>query len=211
MKKLTTIIALSIALTTFANNEKYVESMKKNIDVVYKAATLDELQAAVNALARIGEAEKTKWEPFYYASFGSIMMATREQDGTKKDALLDQAKTMLDKAVAIQSNESEISALEGFIYMIRVTVDPASRGPQYSMLSMQAFGKALAINPNNPRAMALMAQMQFGTAQFFKQEPTEACEANRKALELFNTTKPANPLAPVWGKGMAESLTKSCQ
>jgi tetratricopeptide (TPR) repeat protein len=211
MKKLTTIIALSIVLTTFANNEKYVESMKKNIDVVYKATTLDELQAAVNALARIGEAEKTKWEPFYYASFGSIMMATREQDGTKKDAFLDQAKTLLDKAVAIQSNESEISALEGFIYMIRVTVDPPSRGPQYSMLSMQAFGKALAINPNNPRAMALMAQMQFGTAQFFKQEPTEACEANRKALELFNNQKPANPLAPVWGKGMAESLLKSCQ
>jgi tetratricopeptide (TPR) repeat protein len=211
MKKLTTIIALFITIGTFANNEKYVEAMKKNIDVVYKAATIDELQSAVNALARIGEAEKTKWEPFYYASFGNIMMANREQDGTKKDAFLDQAKAMLDKATAIQPNDSELAALEGFIYMIRVTVDPASRGPQYSMLSMQAFGKALTINPNNPRAMALMAQMQFGTAQFFKQEPTEACEANRKALELFNSAKPTNPLAPAWGKGMAESLIKSCE
>jgi hypothetical protein len=211
MKKLTTIIALFITIGAFANNEKYVEAMKKNIDVVYKAATIDELQSAVNALARIGEAEKTKWEPFYYASFGNIMMATREQDGMKKDAFLDQAKVMLDKATAIQANDSELAALEGFIYMIRVTVDPASRGPQYSMLSMQAFGKALTINPNNPRAMALMAQMQFGTAQFFKQEPTEACEANRKALELFNAAKPVDPLTPVWGKGMAESLIKNCQ
>lgn len=211
MKKLATIIALVIAITAFANNEKYVEAMKKNIDVVYKAPTIEELQSAVNALARIGEAEKTKWEPFYYASFGNIMMATREQDGAKKDAFLDLAKAMLDKATAIQPNESELAALDGFIYMIRVTVDPASRGPQYSMLSMQAFGKALAINSKNPRAMALMAQMQFGTAQFFKQDPTEACDANRKAIELFNTEKPANPLAPAWGKGMAEGMQKNCK
>jgi tetratricopeptide (TPR) repeat protein len=211
MKKLMTMLALCSALTLWAKNEKYVEAMKKNIEVVYKAATLEELQSAVHALARIGEAEKSRWEPFYFASFGNIMMATREPDGAKKDAFLDQAKSMLEKAVAIQPNESELAALEGFIYMIRVTVDPAARGPQYSMLSMQAFGKALTINPNNPRAMALMAQMQFGTAQFFKQEPTEACETARKASTLFANQVITNPLAPVWGKSMADGLTKSCQ
>jgi tetratricopeptide (TPR) repeat protein len=211
MKTLKVIFLLFVSLSAFANNEKYVEAMKKNIEMVYKAATVEELQSAVNTLNRIGDAEKSKWEPYYYASFGNIMLATREIDGTKKDAYLDLAKASLDKAVAIQPNESEIAALEGFILMIRVTVDPASRGPQYSMLSMQAFGKALAINPNNPRAMALMAQMQFGTAQFFKQEPTEACDANNKALELFNNEKPASPLAPVWGKGMAEGMKVNCK
>jgi hypothetical protein len=211
MKTLKVIFFLMVSLSAFANNEKYVEAMKKNIENVYKAATVEELQSAVNTLNRIGDAEKTKWEPYYYASFGNIMLATREKDGAKKDAYLDLAKTSLDKAVAIQPNESEIATLEGFIHMIRVTVDPASRGPQYSMMSMQAFGKALAINPNNPRAMALMAQMQFGTAQFFKQEPTEACDANNKALELFNNEKSASPLAPVWGKGMAEGMKANCK
>jgi hypothetical protein len=139
------------------------------------------------------------------------MLATRETDGAKKDSYLDLAKAALDKAVAIQPNESELAALEGFIHMIRTSVDPASRGAQYSMMSMQAFGKALAINPNNPRAMALMAQMQFGTAQFFKQEPTEACDSAKKAIALFGNQTSNNPLAPVWGKGMAESLTKNCQ
>jgi tetratricopeptide (TPR) repeat protein len=211
MKTLKVIFLLCLSLSAFANNEKYVEAMKKNIEMVYKAATVEELQSAVNTLNRIGDAEKSKWEPYYYASFGNIMLATRENDGTKKDAYLDLAKASLDKAVAIQPNESEIAALEGFIHMIRVAVDPASRGPQYSMMAMQAFGKALAINPNNPRAMALLAQMQFGTAQFFKQEPTEACDANNKAIELFNNEKPASPLAPVWGKGMAEGMKANCK
>jgi hypothetical protein len=62
------IALLFFSLTAFATNEKYIEAMKKNIESVYKAATTEELQSAVNALNRIGDAEKTKWEPYYYAS-----------------------------------------------------------------------------------------------------------------------------------------------
>jgi hypothetical protein len=77
---------------------------------------------------------------------------------------------------------------------------------------MQTFGKALGMNPNNPRALALMAQMQLGTARFFNQAPTEACETNKKALELFNaTTLSDNKLAPVWGKQMAEAVNSNCR
>ena len=137
MKTLRLTLLLLISISAIANNEKYMEAMMKNMETVYKSKTIEELQSAVNALNRIGDAEKTKWEPYYYASFGNIMMATREADGSKKDAYLDQAKSALDKASAILPNDSEMAALEGFILMIRVTVDPASRGPQYSMQSMQ--------------------------------------------------------------------------
>jgi hypothetical protein len=93
-----------------------------------------------------------------------------------------------------------------------LTVDPATRGPQYSGLAMQTFGKALGMNPNNPRAMSMMAQMQLGTAKFFNQSPTEACETGKKALEIFNTTPPAeNKLAPRWGREMAEAFVKECK
>jgi hypothetical protein len=138
-------------------------------------------------------------------------MANREKDPSKKDAYLDMAKTALDKATAVKADESEIVALEGFVHMIRVTVDPASRGQQYSMMAMQAYGKALGLNPQNPRALGLMAQMQFGTAQFFKQEPTEACETAKKAVVAFENAKPASAVAPAWGKGMTEELIKGCK
>jgi tetratricopeptide (TPR) repeat protein len=195
----------------FADNGKYISAMQKNIDAVYKAKSIEEYQQAVNSFERIGAAEKTKWEPYYYSAFGNIMMANREQDGAKKDLYLDQAKAAIDKAKAIIPDESEVIALEGFVHMIRVTVDPGSRGPQYAGLAMQTFGKATALNPENPRALSLMAQMQYGTAKFFKSETTEACNTLRLALEKFDNFKSDNPLAPRWGRGMAEELKTQCK
>jgi tetratricopeptide (TPR) repeat protein len=210
MKKyfLTFVVLVPLILQA---SDRYTEQMTRHIESIYKAETAEQFQQAINAFERIGNAEKTKWEPFYYATFGYVLMASNESDLGRKDALLDHAKAMIDKASALRPNDSEIIALEGFINMIRVTVDPATRGPQYSMMAMQSFGKAAAINPNNPRALALMAQKQFGTAAFFNQEPSEACATARKALEVFNSATPADPLSPVWGKAMTEALVANCK
>lgn len=212
MKTINLIFLMIIAVTSWANDEKYYEQMGKQIQAVYTAKTTDEYQVAINALDRIASAEKVRWEPYYYSAFGNIMIATREKESSKKDSYLDLALTAIEKGKSLAPAESELIALEGFVHMIRLTVDPASRGQQYSGLAMQTFGKALGMNPTNPRAMSLMAQMQFGTAQFFGQVPTEACETARKALTLFDGgTKPDNSLAPQWGKEMTAELVKGCK
>jgi hypothetical protein len=213
--KTTTLLLLTALLSVTAgpvdaNDTRYVEAMQKSIQSVYKAKSIEELQTAANSLERIASAEKVKWEPYYYMSFAFILMANQEQEAARKDAYLDQANAAIDKASAINPNESEIAALVGFIHMIRVTVDPASRGAQYSGLAMQAFGKATALNPENPRALALTAQMQHGTAKFFGSPNTEACITLNAALQKFDTYKSGNPLAPQWGREMAMSLKKEC-
>ncbi|MBX2894576.1 MAG: hypothetical protein KF763_03985 [Cyclobacteriaceae bacterium] len=210
MKTLTFLCALLISASTFAS-DKYTEQMTKHIHTVYTAKTTEEYQAAINALDRIALAEKTKWEPYYYSAFGNLMLATNENDGGKKDSYLNLALAAVEKGKAIAPTESELIALEGFVHMIRITVDPATRGQQYSGMAFQSFGKALGINPNNPRAQALMAQMQFGTAQFFGSPTTEACGLANKALQQFDTHKSDNPLAPVWGKEMTMELLKQCK
>ncbi|MEP2671629.1 MAG: hypothetical protein ABJH04_21675 [Cyclobacteriaceae bacterium] len=209
--KISILILFSFCSTLLFANDKYEQAMQTNIQAIYKAQTAEEMQQSINAFERIGAAEKSKWEPFYYASFGYIMMSTREEDGVKKDALLDKATEVLKKASSIKQNDSEITALEGFIYMMRVTVDPASRGQQYSGLAMQTFGKALGLNPNNPRAMALMAQMEFGTAQFFKASTADACATASTAIEKFETFDSDNPLAPRWGKESAMRVVSQCK
>lgn len=205
-----TIILFAMLKTTYSNDTRYVEAMQKNIQSVYKAKSQEELQAAVNSLERIANAEKVKWEPYYYMSFAYILMASKEQESAKKDLYLDQANAAIQKAHTINSNESEIVALVGFIHMIRVTVDPASRGAQYSGLAMEAFGKATSLNPENPRALALMAQMQHGTAKFFGSPITDACATVNAALQKFDTYNSDNPLAPQWGREMAIGLKKEC-
>lgn len=205
------VTMMLVAGHVFANDDKYVTAMQKNIQVLYQATDIPHLQQVVNGLERIASAEKTKWEPYYYATFGYIMIANLETDGAKRDAYLDQATTALNQAKALQPNDSEIITLEGFIYMIRITVDPASRGSQYAGQAMQAFGKATGLNPENPRALTLTARMQYGTAQFFGSPVTEACATVNAALEKFNTFRSDNPLAPQWGKGTAEELKGLCE
>ena len=200
-----------ISSVAFASDDKYTEQMTKNIATVYKAQTNEEFQSAINLFERIGISEKTKWEPFYYVAFGYVMQATREQDGPKKDQFLDLASTALDKAKKIDGKESEIVALQGFVHMIRVTVDPASRGQKYSSLAFQYYSQAIELNPENPRALVFMAQMQYGTAQFFKSSTDEACATLAKAIEKFATFTPSNPLAPQWGKGTAEGMKEQCK
>lgn len=208
----TLLLVLFILSSTLANDTRYFEQMGKQINAVYTAKSIAEYQSAVNALDRIAAAEKAKWEPYYYSAFGNIMLANLEKETSKKDSYLDLAMTAVEKGKTLAPNESELVAMEGFVHMIRVTVDPATRGQQYSGLSMQTFGKALGMNPNNPRALVLLAEMQLGMARFFNQSPVEACETGRKALEIFNsTTATENSLAPVWGKQMAEALVNNCK
>jgi hypothetical protein len=210
MKTLIIFFTLSFHFM-FADDKKFIEVMTQQINALYNSKTPEEYQQSINALERIGNAEKTKWEPFYYSAFGYLMIANREKDAAKKDQFLDLSVAALTKAKELNENESEIVALDGFIQMIRVTIDPPSRGPKFSAQAMQLFGKAIAMNPENPRALALMAQMQFGTAKFFNAPPTEACATNNKAIEKFLSYQASNPLAPIWGKGMAEGLLVNCK
>ena len=76
MKTVILIAAMIFSVNlAMADDSKYLETMMKNIDLIYQAKTLGEAQQAANAFDRIANAEKTKWEPFYYASFGYIIMA----------------------------------------------------------------------------------------------------------------------------------------
>ena len=211
MKTITLILALVIPVYANATDEKYFEQMGKQIQAVYAAQTIEQYQSAVNTFDRIAAAEKTKWEPYYYSAFGSVMMANKETEGAKKDAYLDKALASIETGKGINPNESELVALEGFVHMIRVTVDPGTRGQQYSGMAFQTYSKALGMNPENPRTLAFMAQMQMGMANFRGSPTTDACATVKKSLEKFTTYKSENPLAPQWGKGMSDGLVKQCQ
>lgn len=202
-------LVLSISHATLAND--YLEAMQKCIDAVYRASDQVQLQDAVNKLERIGAVETGKWEPQYYKAFGFIMMSNLENDGAKKDQFLDKALSAIEKAKAVAPRESEIIALEGFVHMLRVNVDPASRGQEYAPRAARAFTTARELDPENPRALALSARMQFGTAQFLGTSTAEACALVEQSLEKFATNKPKSALAPAWGRAMAESLRQQCK
>jgi hypothetical protein len=205
------LLCISI-LFAHAEDDKYVTTMKKQILAVYQAETIESLAEIVNTFDRISGAEKEKWEPLYYSAFGRVMMATRETDNKKKDVYLELALKNVKAAKQVTTADvSEVMALEGFVYMMMVTVDPASRGQLYSGKAFAAYQKALQINPNNPRALSLLAQMQLGTARFFNASTDEACQTGQAAVAKFKEEKDEIGLKPIWGKGMAEKFLSQCK
>jgi len=208
-----TIIALAIifSIRPVLAGDNYVEVMQKNIMTVYTASDMLLLQGAVNTFERIGAAEKTKWEPYYYEAFGYVMLSIRATENAAKDDYLDRAQACVEKAKGIASDESEVIAMEGFIQIMKINVAPALRGPKDSGRAMVLLNKAIALNGNNPRAWALLAQMQFGTATFLHSSTAEACGSVDKSIEKFAAFKSDNALAPTWGRGMADDLKAKCQ
>ena len=210
MKKI--VLSLAFVAFTFATfaNDKYQKAMLKNIPSVYSAKTFEDHQKVINNLTRIASAEEDKWEPHYYITYSYVIMSFKEENAGKKDQYLDLAQQALDKGIAIAPKESELVTLQGFIHTGRLNVDPMTRGAEYSGVAMQILNKAVKLNPENPRALLLLGQMMYGTAQFMGDSTAKACEVIGKSLDKFDTAGSSNPLAPQWGKTQAENALKEC-
>ncbi|MEQ9467193.1 MAG: hypothetical protein RLN88_07240 [Ekhidna sp.] len=208
------ILLLGILCATFAfANGQFEKAMGKNIPAMFSAGSPEELQGVINQLERIGEAEGDRWEPHYYVAFGYLRMSGMYEKAEEKDKYLDLALEAVEKGEAIRPSDSELEAMRGYIHMMRLVVDPATRGMMYSGMAFSSFQKAIKLNPDNPRAHFLLGRMQYGTAQFMGGGNAEACNSLSKALALFEENKETeNPLAPGWGKeSTQEAIKEICE
>jgi len=211
MKKL--LFSLTIILISFSSTiaGDYEKAMMKNLEAMNKAQSVTDWQTIANSFARIADAEADKWMPKYYACYAYVIMSAIETDGAKKDEYLDLGQSYLDPIAEAFPENSEIITLQGFLHTMRLVVDPPSRGPQYSGMAFQALNKGLELNPDNPRAMYMLAQMQYGSAQFFGSSTDEACNTLNTALEKFDSFEPESAIAPQWGKEQAIGLQTGCK
>lgn len=214
MKKslFTLALAFAFVFSAFANDPAYESAMKKQIQAMKTIQNPEQSQAVANGFLRIAEVKNTEWLPLYYAAYLQTIAAFRFE--VNKDQYFDQAMELAKKAEKIAPNHSEITALQGFITMGKLSVDPMSRGQELSGQAMQLFGKAIALDRENPRAVTMMAQMEQGMAQFFGQGPEKACGLARTGLELFAKEEAKvteDYLLPTWGKREAEQVAGACK
>ncbi|PZV86351.1 hypothetical protein CLV31_102251 [Algoriphagus aquaeductus] len=214
MKKslFTLALAFAFVFSAFANDPAYESAMKKQIQAMKTIQNPEQSQAVANGFLRIAEVKNTEWLPLYYAAYLKTIAAFRFE--VNKDQYFDQAMELAKKAEKIAPNHSEITALQGFITMGKLSVDPMSRGQELSGQAMQLFGKAIALDRENPRAVTMMAQMEQGMAQFFGQGPEKACGLARTGLELFAKEEAKvteDYLLPTWGKREAEQVAGACK
>lgn len=191
---------LLFALTTFAQGSKFEDAMKQNIGQIDSITMKNNAIDLANRFARIGDAEKTRWLPYYYAAYLTAMQAVMTPNASEKDPLADQAEAYLTTAKQLLAKESaEIAVIESLIATARLTVDPQNRYQTYGMQITKAIEKAKSLDPANPRPVLLEAQNLYYTPEAFGGGKAAARPLFEKARDLFKNFQPEDELSPNWG------------
>ncbi len=204
MKTFATVI-ISIAFVISAGAQsKYEKAMKGAIEKLNNSATLVDFQDAANTFERIGNSEKEEWLPQYYAAYSYIVMSFTVPEAGQKDAFSDKAQQFLDNAFQLAPEESELFALQAFLYPAKIMVDPMNRGMMYIESLNSAIDKSIALNPENPRPYYLRAVTIMNMPPEFGGGAEAAKPLFEKAKEKFDSFHPATPVSPNWGKEQNE-------
>jgi hypothetical protein len=207
-----TILLIVLFATVLKAESNYEQAMKDAMNTMNRAASVDDFQRAANQFDRISDMAMDNWLPFYHSAYASVMMAAMEQDPAKKDTYLDAAQQNLDALGKMDHDATERMALEGFLIMIRMSVDPA-RGVELGTKCAMMVNQAYAMNNQNPRAVLMLGQFNHGSAKYMGGDTSEACAMFDTAMQLFDQAESdrIENFMPVWGKEMAMMMQRQCQ
>lgn len=207
---------LSILLILFTSliasaKDNYEKAMQDALDRLKAASTVDQWQPVANQFDRIADVKNDDWLPQYHAAYARVMMAAMEADIDNKDAFLDAAQRHLDAVEKLEHDASERLALQGFLHMIRMSIDP-SRGMELGMVCGSIIQQAYDLNNQNPRAVLMLGQFQFGSAQYMGQDTSEACGLFDETLRLLDQSEhqASTNFSPSWGRPIAEQGKQQC-
>jgi hypothetical protein len=184
---------------------KFITMMETNLKILDTAQAPATFIMLANTFERIGNAEKKYWQPWYYASLCYALMAMNA-DKTMIDPLTSKAEGFLEKANELNSNNSEISALQGMIINTKILADPMNRWQTYSVQAGAMLTRAREQDPLNPRPYLIEARTKLFTPVAMGGGPDAAKPIIEKALANFKEFKQENSIAPAWGLRQTEKL-----
>jgi tetratricopeptide (TPR) repeat protein len=203
----TTISLILSALFFIAQSQEspYKNAMQNALNNLNQSETANEFISVANTFERISLTETSEWLPLYYAAYGYILTSFETENANQKDQYLDKAQQFLNKAFKIAPEESELFALQAFLYPGKIMIDPMGRGPEYIGKIYQALDDAARLNPDNPRVYFLRAITTLNMPAEFGGGPAVAKPIFEKAKEKFEQFQPESPLSPGWGKEINEA------
>lgn len=205
MKKLSILfIILSFSVLTFAQDKaKFYTVMKPLATQINQTPFTESLHELSNKMERIAAAEPTEWLPSYWVAYCQITESLKEEDGDKKDLILDKAEKHLNRAAEISSNNDEIEFLQAYYSNARMIVNPMTRWMKYGELMEKHLANAKELNPENPRVSLLQAESLYYTPKMFGGGKKAAKPVFEEALVLYEKFTPKNEMMPNWGEGNA--------
>lgn len=188
----------------------YTDMMAATITELNSTGDPAKLLEIASKFERAAAAAPTDWMPPYYQAYSRLMACfTSKEEGDVKDKYLDQAETALAQARKLGGDESELLALQGYIYQGRLMLDPMNRAQVYAGRAMEAASKAKALNPANPRAYLVLGNNLYFMPEMYGGGKAAAKPLFEESKARFAAFKPANALAPNWGERQLLGRLKS--
>jgi hypothetical protein len=151
--------------------------------------------------------DKTNWLiPYYAGMTRSIMCLLKMGD---RDALANDALLWVGRAKSIMPND-EVYCAESLAYTAKMSVNPALRWLAYEGKVKNALSLAKRLNPNNPRAYLLEANIQQKLPFIFGGGCKSAKPLIQKAELCFNVQTKGSSVEPSWGIQSLVKLKKAC-
>lgn len=212
MKKTALFIsAMLIATLLMGGNEKYHQKMAETINKFSTCSRTEDYQELANQFRVIANVENEEWLPLYYEARCYVIMGFMDHlSADVRDNYLVKAEESIEKMKKLAPNEAELYVMIAFNHTGYLLINPPQRAMQTTPLIHAAIGKALTIEPENPRAIFLRISNEMGTASFFGDDITPYCEEARQLLKNWDNYELKSSIYPSWGKSSAEGIVKQC-
>jgi len=201
---------LNLSAQEKMSTEEYHAKMKSSIYTLYKAANSQTFKMVSGKIRRIAVQEESKWVPYYHATYAYVMAAFLSEEKFEAEELLNQGQLMIDKANEYSPNNSEIIALQGFLYQARIGVNPDARAQEYAQKAVHQYDQARFINPENPRPYYLIGQILYKLPEKFGGNKPNACKHFQQASDKFETFEPRSEFSPNWGEAGNHIMLGKC-
>lgn len=197
------LFQLSLQAQT-SNQTKTLESAVMQFNQTNNPSSYTQLYLQFEKLYSV---DKTNWLIPYYAGMTKSLMCLLKMGD--RDALANDALIWLARAKSIVVND-EIYCAESLAYTAKLSVNPALRWFTYEDKIKNALSLAKKLNPNNPRAYILEANIQHKIPFIFGGGCKSAKQLIQKAELCFNAQMKLNTLEPSWGIQSLVKLKKAC-
>ncbi len=192
--------------------DEFKEDLTAGFTAFDTTRSMNEMVAASNHLGLIAKKWTDQWSANYYAGYSLIILSYVEKDEKKRDAYLDDADILVNKAKEeYKSDYDEMYVLDAMLANARLAVKPMGRFKKYGDLFNSGIEKAKSMQPNNPRIYFLQGNSIYYTPKMFGGGSKNAFQYFEKAAELYQNEKEDDINKPYWGKRKNAEMLNKCR
>jgi hypothetical protein len=207
MKNLVVLFVLLLQLPLQAQSPNQTKVLESAVMQFNQANNPNSYKQLYLQFEQLYSVDKTNWLiPYYAGMTKSIMCLLKMGD---RDALANDALLWVARAKAIEVND-EIYCAESLAYTAKMSVNPALRWFTYEGKIKNTLSLAKKLNPSNPRAYILEANIQQKLPFIFGGGCKSAKPLIQKAELFISNQNRANSIEPSWGIQSLVKLKKAC-